>query len=191
LLALPATLITFLLTFQFGFVALALFSLLLLLHYTTLLFLDGVLFGAQFGSNTFSFIAPCLCHCSVVLVRLRSVDPLCFSGFVSDIFASKFADAFFDCTRVYELSDNRLCFLIETGSFESTIEKRRGFASVDGEQLLRILLDFLLSNLENTLGDLCFVVLENSQTRLHQPNEPQGCPTLASNSSQTCLRIES
>lgn len=90
------------------------------------------------------------------------------------------------------MSDNGLCLLIKTGSFESTIEKSRGLASVDGEQLLWILLNFLLRNLEDTLGDLRFVVLEQSQMHSqNRPNELQGCPTLASNSSQTCLRIES
>jgi hypothetical protein len=160
----PATLIAFFLTFDLGFFTFALFPLLLLLGDATLLLFNSLFFGTQLGPDSFAFISPGLSSCSVFFVRLRSTDPLRFGGFVADVCAPDFTNALFDSTRVYKLSDDRLRFLVEAGPLERAIKKRCGFAAVEGEQLLWIFLDFLLSDLEYSFRDLRLVVLGRVST---------------------------
>ena len=97
---------------------------------------------------------------SVFLVRLGAADALLLGCLVANLGAAQLADVRLDGAGVNQRADDLLCLLVHAAAVQRAIDQRCGFSALEGQELCRIPLDFLLGDFENGFGDLGFVVLD-------------------------------
>lgn len=175
LLAFSPSLVSFGLALQLGFFALFLLFLSFLLGDTTLLLDNGLFFALNFFLEVSSTGPSRLSFGSVFLVGLGASQLLSLRFLFADLGGTNGTDALLDGLGVDELAENLLGPLVHPATLQGTVNQRGRLSSVEGQELLRVALDFLFGNLEDCFVDFLLVVLRHPQRRCSVSNVTRLC----------------
>jgi hypothetical protein len=160
---------SFLATLHLLFFALPLEFLTLLASNLSLFFLDRSFFLSQFLTDPFSLGLTRRSLCRILLIGLGPPQSLCGSFVVAYFRSPQLTDSLLDGADINKFGNNLFGFLVYSGPFDGTFDERYGFATLKGQKLGGISLDFLFGYFEDGFGYFRFIVLNTIVSSMSPP----------------------